>query len=299
VRALVIGALALSLVGCSRQPPPPASITSCGDANGAPCLGNRAVGRPIALAPSRAALAARAHKSSLAAKTKRPSLAHARAKVRLAAKAAKSTTVGARAEPPAPRIPLPPPAPRPPPQPAKSAADSAASRVEVADAHPTGSRRNVLRPATTEENQHSAAFSTRREARSAMQRAGVGVTHRPRRPSEAGARRQPAKLVGAYSLFFFPFSLLLQVLDMACEFNNQLRHAREMLGSWLRFPSYLLAEYLSHRDYLLQFQCLCLPRLRPVLLTRHPTPPVQARVRSANATRPSEEGARRFDVGSA
>ena len=137
MRALVIGALALSLVGCSRQPPPPASITSCGDANGAPCLGNRAVGRPVALAPSRAALAARAHKSSLAAKTKRPSLAHARAKVRLAAKAAKSTTVGARAEPPAPRIPLPPPAPRPPPQPAKSAADSAASRVEVADAHPT------------------------------------------------------------------------------------------------------------------------------------------------------------------
>ena len=137
MRALVIGALALSLVGCSRQPPPPASITSCGDANGAPCLGNRAVGRPVALAPSRAALAARAHKSSLAAKTKRPSLAHARAKVRLAAKAAKSTTVGARAEPPAPRIPLPPPAPRPPPQFAKSAADGAASRVDVADAHPT------------------------------------------------------------------------------------------------------------------------------------------------------------------
>jgi len=65
------------------------------------------------------------------------------------------------------------------------------------------------------------------------------------------------------------WSLLPQVMDMDCELKNKIRQAREMLGSWLLFLSYLLVEYLSHSDYLLRFQCL--PRLRLVLISRHRT----------------------------
>lgn len=130
MRALFIGALALCLIGCSRQPPPPASMTSCGDANSPPCLDNKAVGRPIALAPSRAALAT-AHKPSLAARTRKPSHARARGEIHLAATKPKSATIAVGSEAPASRIPVP----RASPQPA-GAADKTAYRDDILDAHP-------------------------------------------------------------------------------------------------------------------------------------------------------------------
>jgi hypothetical protein len=138
VRALLIGALALCLIGCSRQPPPPASMTSCGDANGAPCFDNRAVGRPVALTPSRAASVTIAHRRAHAVRTATRSHAHARGEIHLAAtkpksaRKPKSATIAAGSERHASRVPVP----RASPQPAGGAADKTAPRDGVVDAHP-------------------------------------------------------------------------------------------------------------------------------------------------------------------
>jgi hypothetical protein len=130
VRALVIGALGLSLIGCSRQTPPPPSMTSCGDVNGAACSDNRAVGRPVALTPSRAAPVTMAHRRPFAARTATLSRAHARGGVHLAATKPKSATVAVEAS--VSRIPVP----RASPQPAVGAADKTAYRGDVVNARP-------------------------------------------------------------------------------------------------------------------------------------------------------------------
>ena len=91
MRTLLIGALAATLVGCSRQPPPPqAATSSCTGANGLPCL-ERKAGPPIKLVSLRT--------NSTATQSHR---------VRLASTTAKPAQVAAKAAPPASRIPLPP-----------------------------------------------------------------------------------------------------------------------------------------------------------------------------------------------
>jgi hypothetical protein len=52
VRALLIGALAATLVGCSCLLPPQASIEGCTDANGFACLGRTAASQPIEPKPT-------------------------------------------------------------------------------------------------------------------------------------------------------------------------------------------------------------------------------------------------------
>jgi len=91
LRTLLIGALAATLVGCSRQPPPPqAAMDSCTDANGLPCL-ERKAGPPIKLVSLRT--------NSEATNSHR---------VRLASTTAKPAQTAAKAAPSASRIPLPP-----------------------------------------------------------------------------------------------------------------------------------------------------------------------------------------------
>lgn len=132
MRALLIGALALSLIGCSRQAPPPVSVTLCGDADGPACFDNRAVGRPVALTRSSAASVTMAHRRPLAAKAARPSHARARGEIHLAATKRKSTTIAVVSEASASRVPVP----RASPQAKDSAADKTAYRGDVVDAHP-------------------------------------------------------------------------------------------------------------------------------------------------------------------
>jgi hypothetical protein len=107
LRTLLIGALAATLVGCSRQPLPQATTDSCTDANGVACF-ERMAGPPIKLASLRINSAAPYSESAGAWKTEKPSSAHARRGPRLASGAAKSTKIAANVGPPASRIPLPP-----------------------------------------------------------------------------------------------------------------------------------------------------------------------------------------------
>jgi hypothetical protein len=108
LRTLLIGALAATLVGCSRQPPPQAATGSCTDANGVACF-ERTAGPPIKLASFRINSAAPYSESASAWKTEKASSAHAhRGAARLASRAAKSTRIAAKTGPPASRIPPPP-----------------------------------------------------------------------------------------------------------------------------------------------------------------------------------------------
>jgi hypothetical protein len=138
LRTLLIGALAATLVGCSRQPPPQSATGSCTGTNGSACL-ERTAGPPISLATFGINSTATDTKSASARKTEKSSSAHARHGARLASKAAKSTTIAAKAEPPASRVPLPPSS-------AKTqlqavgnaaAAESKTTRANIAEPHPT------------------------------------------------------------------------------------------------------------------------------------------------------------------
>ena len=73
MRTLLIGALAATLVGCSRQPPPPqAATSSCTGANGLPCL-ERKAGPPIKLVSLRTnSTATQSHRVRLASTTAKP-----------------------------------------------------------------------------------------------------------------------------------------------------------------------------------------------------------------------------------
>ena len=120
MRTLLIGALAATLVGCSRQPPPQIATDSCTEANGIVCF-ERTAGPPIKLASFRINSEAPYSKSVSAWKTEKAS-AHARRGARFASRAAKSTKIAAKAGLPASSIPLPPGSSKTPLQPAGSAA---------------------------------------------------------------------------------------------------------------------------------------------------------------------------------
>jgi hypothetical protein len=167
VRTLFVGALALTLIGCSRQPSPLATETSCDNANGA-CVEQGAAGPPTQLAsfsppsparagPEHANLSpkrASREKPSHEAKTVRSSRDQAHAKVHLAkrhvakkkvhlaknlAKKRVTPALSRGPAPPPPQLPAPSPAPKPPPASvsvAAKTADKAADppRPSLADA---------------------------------------------------------------------------------------------------------------------------------------------------------------------
>ncbi len=134
MRTLLIGALAATLVGCSRQP----AMVSCTDANEFANL-ERTAGPPIKLATLRINSPTRDTKSASAQKTEKSSSTQARPGARLASKAAKSTTIAPKAEPPASRVPLPPSSPKTQLQVAANAAaaESMTTGANVAEPHPT------------------------------------------------------------------------------------------------------------------------------------------------------------------
>jgi hypothetical protein len=139
MRALLIGALAATLVGCSCPLRQQAGVESCTDANGLACLDRTAASQPIEPKPVsfKTNSAPLEIKPAIAAKTEKPSSAHARDRAHLDEKMAKSTMIAAKVEPPASRIPLPPRSLDTRLQPASNAAaDSNATR---ADSHPAGS----------------------------------------------------------------------------------------------------------------------------------------------------------------
>jgi hypothetical protein len=141
MRALLIGALAATLVGCSCPLRQQAGVESCTDANGLACLDRTAASQPIEPKPVsfKTNSAPLEIKPAIAAKTEKPSSAHARDRAHLDVKMAKSTMIAAKVEPPASRIPLPPRSLDTRLQPASNAAaDSNATRANIADSHPAG-----------------------------------------------------------------------------------------------------------------------------------------------------------------
>jgi hypothetical protein len=137
MRALLIGALAATLVGCSCRLPPQASIEGCTDANGFACFDRTAASQPIEPQPAsfKTNSATIEIKSAIAAATEKPSSAHTRDRAHPAT--AKSTMIAAKVEPSASRIPLPPRSLKPRLQPASNA-DSDTTRADIADSHPRG-----------------------------------------------------------------------------------------------------------------------------------------------------------------
>jgi hypothetical protein len=141
MRALLIGALAATLVGCSCPLRQQAGVESCTDANGLACLDRTAASQPIEPKPVsfKTNSAPPEIKPAIAAKTEEPSSAHARDRAHLDVKMAKSTMIAAKAEPPASRIPPSPRSLNTRLQPASNAAaDSNATRANIADSHPAG-----------------------------------------------------------------------------------------------------------------------------------------------------------------
>ena len=101
---LFIGALAATLVGCSRQPPPQVATGSCPATKGFTCL-ERTTGPSVKLASFRNKSTATVAKS--ASLRQAESLSdHARHRPLLASKPSKSTTMAAKAGPPDSRVPL-------------------------------------------------------------------------------------------------------------------------------------------------------------------------------------------------
>jgi hypothetical protein len=144
LRTLLIAALAMTLAGCSRQPPPPLVSTGlCADTNRFACL-ERRPGPPTKLGSARFNSASTPGKSASARKTEGSSFAHVRHRARLANKTAKPTGIAAKAEAAAPRVPLPPASSQTRPEPARSAAaDANASPANVAEPHPAAGAANA------------------------------------------------------------------------------------------------------------------------------------------------------------
>lgn len=138
MRTLLIGALAATLVGCSRQPPPQAAAGSCTGTNRSARL-ERTGGPPIKLATFKINSAAMDTRSASARKPEKSSSAHARHGARLASKTAKSTRIAAKAAPLASRVPLPHSSPKTRLQPAGNAVatESKTARANIAEPHPT------------------------------------------------------------------------------------------------------------------------------------------------------------------
>jgi Type VI secretion system VasI, EvfG, VC_A0118 len=141
MRALLVGALATTLVGCGCLSPPRAAMKSCTDGNGFACFDRTAASWPIEPEPASFETDSETTeiKSTIAAKTEKPSSAHARDRAHLATKTAKPTMIAAKVEPPSSRIPLPPRSLKTRLQLASNAAaDSDTTRANIADSHPTG-----------------------------------------------------------------------------------------------------------------------------------------------------------------
>jgi hypothetical protein len=134
VKTVLVGALAATLVGCScplRQQA--TSFDSCADANGLTCLDRTAASQSIEPKPVSFTT------SSAPLEIKPAIAANARDRAHLDVKMAKSTMIAAKAEPPAPRIPPSPHSLNTRLQPASNAAaDSSATRANIADSHPAG-----------------------------------------------------------------------------------------------------------------------------------------------------------------
>ena len=145
MRALVIGALGLSLIGCSHSLPPQGAVVACAGPD-AVC----GAGQPMWVkAPSAATAenAARAANISESKSTKSSS-ARGHARARLAATAAKSAATAAQAAPLS-HIPLPQRAPRPP-----------ADRVAMAQASAAGVPSPEAKPAEPQAIQQQVAVAT-------------------------------------------------------------------------------------------------------------------------------------------
>jgi hypothetical protein len=143
MRTLLICALATTLaVGCSCTVLPQANGDSCTDANGVACFDRMGESQPVEPEPasSKTDSGTAETNSTIAAKPEKPSSAHARDRAHPAIKTAKSTTMAAKVEPPASRIP---PSPRSlktrPQRDSKAPADADATRAKVANVDPTGS----------------------------------------------------------------------------------------------------------------------------------------------------------------
>ena len=144
MRTLLIAALAMTLAGCSRQPPPPLVSTGlCADTNRFACL-ERRPGPPTKFGSARINSAATNSKSASARKSEGSSFAHVRHRARLANKTAKPTMPAAKAAAAASRAPPQPPiSPLARPEPAHSAAaDVNASPANVAEPHSTAGPAN-------------------------------------------------------------------------------------------------------------------------------------------------------------
>ena len=102
MRTLFVGALAVTLVGCSCFVSPQAGIEACtGAGGGFACFDRTAVGQAVEPQPASfdADSATPRIKSRIAARTEKPSSAHTRDKTRLAMKTAESTTAATKVEP--------------------------------------------------------------------------------------------------------------------------------------------------------------------------------------------------------
>jgi hypothetical protein len=144
LRTLLIAALAMTLAGCSRQPPPPLVSTGlCADVNRFGCL-ERRPGPSTKFGSARINSAATNGKSASARKSEGSSFAHVRHGARLANKTVKPTMPAAKAAAAASRVRPPPPvSSQARPEPARSAApDVNASPANVAEPHPTASPAN-------------------------------------------------------------------------------------------------------------------------------------------------------------
>jgi hypothetical protein len=140
VRTLLIGALAATLVGCSCPLRQQAGVNSCADMHGSSCFDSTAARQPIE--PKPVSFEINSAPSVIAAKTDKPSSARARDRASLDVKMAKPTKIAAKVEPPTSRIPLSPrslntrlPA-------SNAAANSHATRANVADSHPVDAAAN-------------------------------------------------------------------------------------------------------------------------------------------------------------
>ena len=100
MRALLVGTMAATLVGCSCLLPPQSVMDACTDANGLACFDRTVASQAIELKPASFKANSATTKAKLAAKTEKLSSDDDRDKHHLATKKAKSTLAAAKVEPP-------------------------------------------------------------------------------------------------------------------------------------------------------------------------------------------------------
>jgi hypothetical protein len=138
LKALFIGALAATLAGCTRQPPPQVATESCPATNGFACFERTTTMRPIELASF--GIESRATEAKSAIARKAGSLpVPARHKSRLAGKTTTPATIAAKAGLASSHVPLPPASPKMRRQPTDNVAAAAtdATLAKIAEPHLT------------------------------------------------------------------------------------------------------------------------------------------------------------------